>query len=367
MRSSFGDFAVALRQRLGMSQTEFSFEIGESLARVSNLEHYRTNIGKDVLERYTRVLQCSEQEAEMLREHAEHSNSVRRLRAKDEPLEDIQALLSNYGHQLSERAKTAIRRAIEEDIGTTVAHLRLQNARHLSASILGGSRRKVRVMRPELSIQRFTEVVLQAEQVRKRHVSDKDRLHIGKFLDAECLENPALDLDIVDVMPLFAQGAYAVIMGHHAGHTIVVREEMYRGAQKGVKFWRHAIMHEFSHHKLHPNLLESENECFLAPYLPDENAVAVVKREEASESGNYEAIDTLVEAEAELFSTMTLVPWIEFVRRPDGRYLSDDFGEEQRHIAFFGKYFRNPRLIHELKLRLWNTGYRDHPIFAMTD
>ena len=86
MRSPFGRFAVELRARKKLSQSEFAEKVEIALARVSNLEHSRTAISDDVLRRYIKVLDCSGDEAHQLRKLAQYSEA---LRVEPEPLFDF--------------------------------------------------------------------------------------------------------------------------------------------------------------------------------------------------------------------------------------------------------------------------------------
>ena len=49
MRSSFGRLAQEVRFKKGITQSDFAVAIGESLSRVSQLEHQRTSINDTVI------------------------------------------------------------------------------------------------------------------------------------------------------------------------------------------------------------------------------------------------------------------------------------------------------------------------------
>ena len=133
-------------------------------------------------------------------------------------------------------------------------------------------------------------------------------------------------------------------------------------AVKGSGFRRHVICHEYAHHVLHERLLTSSAENYLPP-----QAWAKIKNDGANgdTSTIRQIIDTPEEIDAECFATMLLVPWTEFVKGTEVKYLARDFGEQQDQVEKYARYFKNMAVINEFRQELWERGETDHPIFKI--
>jgi transcriptional regulator with XRE-family HTH domain len=356
MRSSFGQLAASLRQKRRLTQTEFAKLIDESIARVSNLEHYRTNIGDDVINKYLKFLASNAEEGEQLRAHAQHSNLMRKHQTERGSVDRIRALLDQYGKNISEDSARKMLEILETDVGGEVSHLRLKNTKFAKTAKTPARFSR----RPVPSTIRYVEIALIAEEIRLKHCDDSERLDVIKFLDAEINENENLDFDILRELPSYAQGAFACITGTANGNVILATENGVLGASRGDSVNRHVLMHEFGHSILHGDFLVSEN----TSYLPvQELAKTNVLNVKNLESGNGRRIDTLVEAEAELFATMILVPWYRFYAGTDTWLLGKDYGEEKYDVDYHAKLMHVKAVKSEFKRQLWNADKRDHPIF----
>lgn len=352
MRSTFGTLAQSLRQRINMTQTEFANRIGESVARVSNLEYQRTHIGSEVLGNYIRLLAANEDEAQKLRDAAEFSNTKRGLQAKNVPHADVTSLLVEYFPQLSANGKKRvldalelIRKTVEEEKGKDVAALRYSRA-------VVQNKPKKRLQkgksRPDLYLDRFVELCELAWEIRKNFVADRQKLNLERFMDQAEGEDPSLAFDIVERMPSFAADAYAVIVGQPEGHRIVLEERRFNMGIRGSRHFRHAILHEYAHHVLHGDLLETRSECYLEPSDYASFDVAL-ENEEPPVGFHFEPqIDTLVEEEAECFATLMLVPWTVLVRGLPTYQVAKDFGAVKKNIERFGAYLKQPAVIARL-------------------
>lgn len=349
MRSTFGSLAQALRNRIGISQTEFATKIGESIARVSNLEYQRTHIGAEVLQKYVDALTVNESEAQKLREAAEFSNTKRGLQAKNVPHADIATLLVEVLPNLSEKGKMRvaaaldeIRKIVEEEKGKHVATLRFSRGTFVASRKSTPTKVK---RRPGLELDRFVELCLLAWEIRKRFASDRERINIERFMAQAEAEDGSVCFDIVDQMPSYARGAYAVILGQPDGHRITIEERRFRVGVRGNAFFRHEILHEYAHHVLHADLLETGSECYLPP--SDYAFLDLEVNEDDPPPGFYFApvIDTLVEEEAECFATLMLVPWTELASGKPFFRIAKDYGAVQKNVERFGAYFKQPAVI----------------------
>ena len=336
MRTEWGKLAQSMRIRAGLSQTEFAQKLGVSLARISNLEAGRTNISDEVLGSYIQILAASNDEALRLRELARYSNEKRRASGNSQ--QSLVALFSAYGDRLSEDTIKGIRRLVEKELGADVANLKLKSSRQPKRS--HGTRQRKSGNRASIGAQRFIEISFIAEQIRRKHCNNSDRLHIDRFLEAEVAEAQGFDFLIVDKLPAFAEQAFAVIVGDPDSNTILLEEERFKLAQRGSSFVRHVIAHEYGHHILHKEHLEADLECFLPPQDWAKASAKELKAAHASAGQIEKVVDTLVEAEAECFSTMLLVPWTEFMKGTETYHLAKDFGEEHEEVKRYHRYIR---------------------------
>jgi len=363
MRSSFGRLAQDVRVRKGITQSAFASSIGESLSRVSQLEHQRTSINDAVIGKYIAALDLDGEEICKLRRFADFSNS--RLSAKNKNLkhDSIHALLAQFGDKLSERTVDGIRKLImkdlDPDLALEVATLEFANTH--SASKLGVGRKAKKVPpRPTLTLERFVDLCLLAEERRARFSnSDTRKLNLEHLLASESAFDEKFDFDVVEVLPSYAKGAFACIVGTADEHVIILEEDGYKMAVRGSGFRRHVICHEYAHHVLHSNLLISSAET----YLPVQEW-AKIKRDDEQMTGTIcQVVDTQEELDAECFATMLLVPWTEFLKGTEPRYLARDFGEQQGEIERYARYFKNPAVVNKFREILWERGENNHPIF----
>lgn len=364
MRSSFGRFAQEIRVRKGISQSAFSDLIGESLSRVSQLEHQRTSINDAVIGKYIQVLDLDGEQICKLRRFAEFSNS--RLSAKNKNLkhDSIHALLAQFGEKLSDRTIEGIRKLIvqdlDPDIALEVATLELSSNR--SVSKLGsGNGAKVSAKPPILTLDRFVELSLLAEQHRLRFTDrDTRRMNVEHLLAFASASDEQFDFDIVECLPSYAKGAFACIVGTANGHIVLLEEEGYKMAVCGSSFRRHVICHEYGHHILHGHLLSSAAEVYLPP-----QEWSRIKDDTDEVTGTIrQIVDTPEEIDAECFATMMLVPWTEFLKGTEPKYLAKDFGEQLSEVEKYARYFKNPAVINKFRKILWERGETGHPIFA---
>ncbi len=362
MRSSFGRLAQEIRVRKGITQSAFAAAIGESLSRVSQLEHERTNINDLVIGKYIAALDMSGDEVCKLRRFADFSNN--RLSAKNKNLkhESIHALLAQHGEKLSARAVEGIRKLIMQDLGPDLAMevATLEYANTHSASKLRNVRKPKKFVRPILLLRRFVELCLLAEEHRARFTDPNTRkINLEDLLASEADRDEKFDFDIVDVLPTYAKGAWACIVGTAQGHTILLQEEGYKMAVRGSGFGRHVICHEYAHHVLHGKLLASDAET----YLPVQEWAQVKDEKEETNGMICQVVDTPVEVDAECFATMLLVPWTEFLKGTEPKYLARDFGEQQDEVERYAWFFKNQAVINRFREVLWERGEKDHPIF----
>ena len=353
MRSTWGTYAEALRVRAGLSRTEFANRIGESIARVCNLEYQRTNINEEVLRKYIDVLAVNPEEASKLRESAEFSNLRRGMQAKNVPEDQTVTmmvkflpLLSPSGKRKVEAALAEIRRVIAEEKGEEVAYLRFNIPLKKKAP---KTKRKTPSERPQLFLNRFIELCFIAQEIRTRHVSDRYRLNIDQFIQREELDDGSLCFDVVEALPSYAEGAFALIIGTGEGHRVLLEEKRFFGRLRNHPLIRHAIMHEFAHHVLHGDLLQTKSECFLPA-----QEISMVTEESlervAPDGYSFErVIDTLIEEEAECLATLILVPWNEFAKGKEASELWRTYGADPGSVVRYLRYFKQPAVQDRLR------------------
>jgi transcriptional regulator with XRE-family HTH domain len=363
MRSSFGRLAQDVRVQKGMTQSAFAEAIGQSLSRVSQLEHQRTNINDVIIGKYIEVLDLDGEEICKLRQFAEFSNS--RLSAKNQNLkhDSIHALLAQHGEKLTERTVEGIRKLIMQDLdpqlALQVATLEFSSTHSISKLDAGGKPKRTH-SRALLTLGRFVELCLLAEEHRTKFTDpDTRKMNLELLLASESAQNDRFDFDVVNTLPSYANGAWACIVGTADGHTILLEEEGYAMAVRGSGFRRHVICHEFAHHVLHAKLLTSTAET----YLPLQEWAKIRDDCEEPIGTVYQVVETPEEADAECFATMLLVPWTEFLKGTEPKYLAKDFGEQQKEIERYSPYFKNAAVINRFREILWERGRRDHLIF----
>jgi len=57
------------------------------------------------------------------------------------------------------------------------------------------------------------------------------------------------------------------------------------------------------------------------------------------------------------------VPFEAFLKGTNDKDLAHDYGEQQREVERYSRFFRNRVLLDEFKDQLWKLGERSHPIF----
>lgn len=356
MRSSFGRFATELRLSKSISQKEFSEISGMSLSYVSNLEHSRTNLSEEALETYIAVLKCTEDEAAELRKKASFSNKIRKSPNPDSPNTPMQVMLAEFGDRLSPSAREAIVKILERETGEEVSALLFSSNQRTKEP-----KKPVRhPKRPSLNPTRLVEIALEAEKVRQKICGDSQRFEIGYAIEKLTQLDSRFDCEICEVLPPAFLGAFAVIVGHAEGHSLIVEENRFISALNGVYFARHVVAHELGHHFLHKNKLKSEKALWLPPQELAKNNVQNLA------SGNQieQVIDSIEEAEAECFATFLLVPWSAFLKGTDAKYLASDFGEQPREVERMARLMKIESLLNEFRSALWSKGIRRHIVFG---
>lgn len=356
MRTAFGKFCEELRVKAKMTQTEFASATGYSLSRISNIESQRTSISDDVIRVYLKTLQCNGEEAHKLRKLAIFSNSVRNFSGKSAKHAPLHAMLQQFGDRISPESILQIQRILERDTGETVETLKFSSNQTKTKKTAKQSRRAATAL---LSPKRFVEIAVMAHNLRKRICGDLEKLDVGFALQFLSVSENDFDYKVLEHLPSYAEGAFACIVGHSEGNTILVEEKRMLHALHGVHFARHVICHEVAHHILHKDMLESDSEIYFAPQELAKNSC-----DKVGTSGQIEqVVDQLVEVEAELFATFLIVPWEAFLKGTSITYLANDFGEQQKEVERVSKYFRNPSVLNEMRSYLWANGVRRHPIF----
>ncbi|MEM1429377.1 MAG: helix-turn-helix transcriptional regulator [Pseudomonadota bacterium] len=349
MKSEFGKYAQVLRIRRNATQSELAKWLGVSLSHVSNLEAERAHISKEVVEGYVGFLGVSGFEAERLQKLADLSNN--KQRASDLSQQSLLALIATFGDQLSDSTVDRIRELVASDIGAENASLRLStNQRALRKRRDQGRSWR----RPSLTPERFVRISLLAEAIRRKHCDNSLRLPLEQFLAQEESEDPSLGVLVLNQLPSYAEGAFAIIVGSEEENTILLEEEFYSLGLKGSSFVRHVVAHEFSHHVLHKELLFSAETRVLPPQDWARQSAATIKADAELTSRVTKRIDNFFEVEAECFATMLLVPWTEMMKGTESYYLAKDFGEEKEEINRYLRFIRSServRMMFEAELR----------------
>ncbi len=357
MRSGFGRKAMELRVAKNMSQKEFSDLSGIALSRVSNIEYQRTAISDDVVGAYIHTLKCTGEEAHELRKLASFSNSVRRAPSNHPAISPLQAMLTEFGDNLKPASLKQIQEIIERETGEALAGLNFSSTRTNSKHSPKTRSRK----RPTLSKKRFAEICILADSVRARVCGETEKLNIGRALDLLSIQEHALDYKVVVSMPSAFEGAFAGIAGHADGHTVLLEEARLKSALSGVYFARHVIAHELAHHFLHPHLLESDVDMFLAPQgLAKNNSKSAVNKDRIEQ-----VVNTIEEVEAECFATFLLIPWFAFLKGTSAEFLARDYGEQLGEVERYWGFMQIESVRDEFRTLLWHRGQKKHPIFAL--
>ncbi|MGQ3487006.1 helix-turn-helix domain-containing protein [Roseovarius pacificus] len=355
MRTSFGRFAQELRLKNGLSQKDFSELAGMSMSHVSNLEHQRANVNDDVVGIYIRVLDCTGFEAHELRKRARFSNGVRKSPEPKSPNTPIQVMFSEFGDRISATAREEIQKILERETGE-----RLEALRFSSNQLPRPSRHKTqRNRRPSLSPRRLAEIALLAENARRRVCEETAKVEIGFAIEKLSSENEKLDYEVRDELPQQLDGAFAAIVGHSKGQTILIEEKRFQSAIKGVHFARHVVAHEIAHHYLHAHLLESEKTLWLPPQELAKNTPMSF----GSSAPIEQLVDTIEEVEAECFATLFLVPWTAFLKGTESRYLAIDYGEQKKEIERYARFFVLDPVKDAIRALLWENEIYRHIIF----
>lgn len=326
-----------------------------SLAHVSNLEHSRDNIGDRVVSAYVQVLSLSGEETHELRKRAQFANGIRRSPEPSSPNTPLQVMLGEFGDRISPSAREKIQKIIEEETGEKLDALTLaSNKMQKNARKLVRDRK-----RPNLSPEKLVEIALLAEQVRNKIAGETARVDISLALEKLSFAREKLDYRVSEALPSALDGAFAAIVGHKDGHTILLEEQRFLSASNGVHFARHVVAHELGHHFLHSDLLRSQEELWLPPQQLAKNTVASA----CSDSQVRQVVDTIEEVEAECFATLFLVPWTAFLKGTEPSYLSTDYGEQLNEVNRYARFFKLEPVKDAFRSTLWAIGKRQHPIF----
>lgn len=328
-----------------MSQSAFAELLGESMPRVSNLEYQRTNIGDDILRRYQEILTENKAERDRLAELAKLSNGRRFFVAKDAAHDRLHMVVYTYGNLLSDEAIEKINAIIDDEIGDAIAEktgdrpnaLRLETTMTRST----GQRKRARKRREKgasVSADSFFSIALLAEEMRSKCCGLSDRLDILRFLEGEELEAKTLCFDIVASMPSFADGAFACIVGDGEINRIIVQSRFVRLVERGGGYARHVLAHEYGHHLLHSEFLSGGGPSF----LPPQELARIDPDLEYSSVGANQIVENSVEAEAECFATLLLVPWQRLLGTTSTRELAWQYKEEDSRIEKHRRYLRIP-------------------------
>lgn len=357
MRSTFGRFAMELRAKRGVSQTEFSSNIGLSLSRISNIEFQRASVSDDVIGAYISALNCSGAEALELRKRAIFSNNVKRGKKIGVKYPPLLAMFEQFSDLISPKAASEVQRILERETGENVEVLAFaSNQGRVTART---SQRAT--ARPNLLPSRLVQICLMAYEKRLLVCNEMSRLEIDKAVEKLCTFEALLDYRIVEALPSFMDGAFACIIGEADGHTILLEEKRFSSAMNGVYFARHCLAHEIGHHYLHPALLASSEQGFLAPQELAKNACDMIN----SPKQINQVVNTITEVEAEVFATFFLVPWTAFLKGTAVHHMANDYGEQLEEVKRYAPYFKNPAVIDAFKAALWTRGDRRHTIFSL--
>ena len=356
MRSAFGRMVVELRVKRSMKQKEFSERMGIALAHISNLEHQRANINENILNCYADVLQCSIEEKEKMRKMALFSND---LRSEDNPESQssvLRVMLKQFEDKITPEALAEIQRIIEKDVGESIELLRLK------WKLTSTKTPHKNKFREELDVSTFVKIALMAEKVRQVILPNTQYLDIGLALETLVSKDKYFDYDIQNILPSKLKGAFACILGHIHGHTILLEERRFKSALNGVHFARHVIAHEIGHHFLHVSKLKSTGTIIaLSPQNLAKNTAHIIKTNKRIQNN----INSTEEVEAECFATLFLVPFTEFLKGTEPHYLAQDYGEQKDEVKRYARYLKLEYVRDIFRQELWNQGNRQHPIFGI--
>jgi transcriptional regulator with XRE-family HTH domain len=358
MRTGFGRFAMELRSKKGISLSRFSELVGMSASRVCNIEFGRAPATDDVVGCYIKALDLKGDDAHDLRTRATFSNGLKRSHEGDRKNPTLHAFFEAFANQLSPKAAAEIQGILERESGRTVKSLAFASNQMISKA----PKTRKPQLRPLPSPKRFVEICLLAEKLRSTVASETSPVKIGLALEHLATMDRSLDYKVVETLPSFMKGAFACIVGERDGHLILIEARRFVSAEKGVYFVRHVIGHELGHHYLHPHLLKSDSEVYLAPQALSKNTPEMI----GTESQIEQVVDTIEEAEAELFSTMFLVPWTAYLKGTGLNYLAKDYGEQQDEVKRYAPHFKNRAVVDAFKFALWEEGIRQHPVFSLS-
>jgi len=353
MRSGFGKLAQKLRSNRGMSQKDFADLCGLSVSRISNIEYQRVAVSEDVVRLYLKALSPAGADAHELRKLASYSNSYRNAAKDEAPNPAVIALLREVGDKLSPKAVAKIQEIIERESGESVSALSFSSSKSKT------SRKKIG-KRPIPSVKRFVEICILASDLRRQFSSETSKLDVGRLLENLSLNDDTFDFRISERLPVICDGAFACIIGQKVGNLLLIEEDRYLSAERGVYFARHVIAHEIGHHILHKDELSSDGELLFAPQELAKNSPKTATSTEIIE----QVVDSQIEVEAECFATFLLVPWEAFIKGTDTQYLAKDYGEQPTEIKRYMPYFKQDAVLYEFKDQLWHAGLKSHPIFS---
>lgn len=363
MRNSFGKFAQELRASRGITQTAFAGKIEQSLSRISSFEHGRLTVSPEVVGEYIRVLDLKGHDAHELRKRAEFANSRKIAQNKGFVHDDLHALLAKFGSKISPRGIARIKSILADELGPNALALEFSSNKSVRVRKIGTKRSA----RSKLDAEMFVRISLEAEAVRIKYSDINRPVNMDAYLQTYCAEHEMLDVDIVDELPPYADGAFACIVGAELGHVILVEENRFKGAGKGALFQRHVLAHELGHHILHAASIETSDNGYLPPQELSKLTVSEMLSEPDANLRIEQVVDTIEEVEAECFATMFLVPWRNFLKGTSTHYLYRDFGEQRLEVERYAKYFKNPRVIYEFRNQLFKKGITDFPVQAFQD
>ncbi|MCC5987852.1 MAG: helix-turn-helix transcriptional regulator [Pararhodobacter sp.] len=361
MRTAFGKKAQELRARISLTQTEFAKRIGESLSRVSQLEHGRVSVSDAVVNKYIKALKCDGDSAHALRQFAYYSNSRLDAEKNEIPHKDIYSILASLGDKIKPETARQIRKLIDKDLGDIAPSLKFSNTRSVAIEKKRGSKQPHTKKRPSLDPNRFAFLCVLSEEIRSQFANDISRLNVELFLEGMCIKDSSFNIDILPELPSYAEGAYACIVGQKDGNILLIEEDRYIIASKS-DFGRHSLLHEYSHHVLHSELLVTDSTSYLPPTDTSKLSKANLVTD-CDTTPIYDVVDTVVEVEAETLATLLLVPWTQMTRSTEDFYLSRDFGEQKVKIRWLRRFLKQPAVVNAIKKVLWEKGYKDHPFF----
>jgi hypothetical protein len=348
---------MKLRADRGTSLSRFCERIEMSPQRICNIEFGRAPASDDVVGSYIRILDLKGEEAHELRIRASFSNGLKRGEEDNHSNPPLQAFFDVFSSQLSPRAAAEIQRILERESGLSISSLAF-SSNHAPSKV--GSARKI-TPRPSLTPKRFVEICLLAEEKRSLVAHEMSPVKLDVALERLCANDEALDYRVVEKLPSFMAGAFACIVGERGGHVILIEERRFLSALHGVHFACHVLMHELAHHYLHPKLLNSDGEIYLAPQSLSLNTPDMI----CSERKIEQVVDTIEEAEAELFSTMFLVPWTAYLKGTGLTYLANDYGEQLDEVKRYAPHYKNAAVLDEFKKAMWERGLRRHTVFSL--